>query len=82
MQKEYDLDKLKKRDTKPKVDKTSAKLPISLRIDGGILAIIKSEAEKKGLPYQTFISSILYQFAKGELIEKKLIDILKNLEAS
>ncbi|MEC7276471.1 MAG: CopG family antitoxin [Bdellovibrionota bacterium] len=82
MKKEYDLKKLKKREGKTKVDKNAAKVPISLRLDGSVLADLKSEAEKLGLPYQTFISSILFQYTNGELISKKMVDILKELQAS
>lgn len=53
------------------MDKEAVKVPISLRIDGSILAKLKNEAEGQWLPYQTFISSILYQYTNDELISKK-----------
>ncbi len=53
------------------MDKEAVKVPISLRIDGSILAKLKNEAEGPWLPYQTFISSILYQYTNDELISKK-----------
>jgi len=82
MKKEYDLNKLKKRKGKVKSDPSAAKIPISLRLDGSVLASLKDEAERRGLPYQTFISSVLYQFVHGELIDKKLVDVLKEIKVS
>lgn len=82
MKKEYDLNKLKKRKSKLKVDKSSTKVPISLRLDGSLLASLKDRAQKKGIPYQTYISSILFQFNNGEIIEKKILEELKSLLAS
>lgn len=82
MKKEYNLADLKKRHGKVKVDPEAAKIPISLRLDGSILAFFKSEAERLGLPYQTLVGSVLHQYASGELIEKKTVDLLKRIKAS
>ena len=82
MKKEFDLKKLKPRPGKPKVDKDAAKVPISLRLDGGVLAALKTEAERLGIPYQTHIGSVLHQYANGDLIEKKTVDLLKRLQVS
>ena len=82
MKKEYDLKALKRRPGKVKVDPDAAKIPISLRLDGSVLGYFKTEAERLGMPYQTLVSSILHQYASGELIEKKTIDLLKKLKAS
>ncbi len=82
MKKEYDLKRLKKRPGKVKTDTEAAKIPISIRLDGSILAQLKTEAENLGLPYQTFIGSVLHQYAKGELIQKKTVEILNALRAS
>lgn len=71
MRKEYDLEKLKRRSEKPKVIKAAAKTPISIRLDAIVLSELRTEAEKLGIPYQTFISSILHQYVNGSLIEKK-----------
>lgn len=38
---------------------------ITLRISGGDLARLKQKAAYKGLPYQTFISSVLHEYAAG-----------------
>jgi len=75
MKKEYDLKKLKKRPGQIKSDAEAAKTPISIRLDGAVLAHIKSEAERLGIPYQTFIGSILHRFASGELQDMKAVDI-------
>lgn len=76
MKAEYDLKKLKRRSEKVKVDLDAAKTPISLRLDGSVLAALKSEAERLGIPYQTLISSLLHRYVTGELIDKKTVDAL------
>ena len=73
MKKEYDLNKMKRRDKKPKADSSAAKTPISLRVDGAVLSDLKTEAEQLGIPYQTLINSILYRYTAGELKGKKAI---------
>jgi len=78
MKKEYDLKKLKRRPGTPK----SAKIPISIRLDGSVLAALKTEADRLGIPYQTYIGSVLYRFARGELIDRKTVDLLKQLQVS
>jgi predicted DNA binding CopG/RHH family protein len=71
MKKEYDLTKLKKRPGKIKTDPEAAKIAISIRLDGSILADLRSEAERLGIPYQTFIGSILHRYVHGELLDRK-----------
>ena len=80
MKKEYDLKKLKKRPGKVKVSADAAKLPISIRLDGAELAEIKSEAERMGIPYQTFISSILHRYVSGELVDRQSPDLKKLIQ--
>lgn len=80
MKKEYDLKKLKKRKGELKVDADAAKTPISIRLDGSVLAELKTEAERLGIPYQTFIGSLLYRYVNGELIDRKAIDLTKILK--
>jgi predicted DNA binding CopG/RHH family protein len=79
MRKQYNLKKLKKRPSKVKVDPDAVKTPISLRLDAGLLLMLKTESERRGLPYQTFISSILHQFMNGELIERSTVELLKKV---
>jgi len=82
MKKEYDLKKLKRRPGTPKFDPEAAKIPISIRLDGSVLAALKTEAERLGIPYQTYIGSVLHRFAQGELIDRKTVDLLKQLKVS
>ncbi len=82
MKKEYDLKGLKKRPGKTKVDTDAVKVPISLRLDGSLLAALRTEADRMGIPYQTFIGSVLHQYVTGELVSKKTIDLLKQIRAS
>lgn len=82
MKKEYDLKSLKKRPGKTKVDSEAVKVPISLRLEGSLLAALKTEAERLGIPYQTFIGSVLHQYVTGELISRKTVELLKQIKAS
>jgi predicted DNA binding CopG/RHH family protein len=75
MKKEYDLGKLRKRPGKVKVDPDAAKTPISIRLDGAVLADLRSEAERLGIPYQTLISSVLHRYITGELVDPKAINL-------
>jgi len=75
MKKEYDLKKLKKRPGKTKVDPEASKTPISIRLDAAVLADLRTEAERLGVPYQTFIGSILHRYANGEMIDPKAINL-------
>ena len=75
MKREYNLGKLKKRPGKVKIDPDAAKTPISIRLDGGVLADLRSEAERLGIPYQTLVSSILHRYINGELVDPKAMDL-------
>lgn len=75
MKKEYDLNKLKKRPGKVKSDPEAAKIPISIRLDGSVLADLRTEAERLGIPYQTFIGSILHRYTQQELVDRKAINL-------
>jgi hypothetical protein len=44
-------------------------------LDGGVLADLRSEAERLGIPYQTLISSVLHRYIRGELVDPKAIDL-------
>ncbi len=80
MKKEYDLRKLKKRPGKGKTDPESAKTPISIRLDGSVLADLRAEAERLGIPYQTFIGSILHRYANQELVDRRAINLEQMLK--
>jgi predicted DNA binding CopG/RHH family protein len=75
MKKEYDLTKLKKRPGKIKTDPEAAKIAISVRLEGSVLADLRSEAERLGIPYQTFIGSILHRYVRGELLDRKDLNL-------
>jgi predicted DNA binding CopG/RHH family protein len=75
MKREYNLGKLKKRPGKVKTDPNAAKTPISIRLDGTVLADLRSEADRLGIPYQTLIGSVLYRYVRGELVDPKAIDL-------
>jgi uncharacterized protein (DUF4415 family) len=75
MKKEYDLGQLRKRPGKVRVDARAAKVPVSLRLDGAVLAQLRSEAQRLGIGYQTLIGSILQRYADGELIDPRAVDL-------
>jgi predicted DNA binding CopG/RHH family protein len=75
MRKEYDLKKLKQRPGKVQVDKEATKIPVSLRLDSSVLILLKAESERLGIPYQTLISSVLYRFVNGDLVDLKSVNI-------
>lgn len=77
MKNEYDLKKLKKRPNK--VDPESARIAISLKVDGSIIADYKDEALRTGIPYQTLMNSVLHRFIRGELVDRKEIDHLSSI---
>ena len=77
MKKEYNLKKLRKRPGPVKVIDEAAKVPISIRLDGAELAEIRTEAERFGIPYQTFIGSILHRYVAGELVDRASPDLQK-----
>ena len=82
MKKEYDLKKLTKRPGKVKIDKPALKVPVSIRLDGSVLAAIKTEAERLGVPYQTLIGSILHRYASNELIDRRELGVVKSMNAT
>ncbi len=82
MRKEYNLKELKRRPGKVKIDRDAVKMPISIRIDGSVLAAIKTEADRMGIPYQTLIGSILHRYASKELIDRRNLDLAKTIGAS
>lgn len=79
MKKEYDLKKLKKRPAALKIDVAATKTPVSIRLDGSVLGALKTEAERQGIPYQTFIGSLLHRYVHGELVDKKVAEVALRL---
>jgi uncharacterized protein (DUF4415 family) len=80
MRKEYDLKNLKRRPGKPKADPGAAKVPVSIRLDGAVLAQLRTEARRLGIGYQTFVGSILHRYANRELIDPKAVDLRELLK--
>ena len=74
MKKEYDLKKLRRRAGAVKVERAAAKCAISIRLDGAVLAALKTEAARMGIPYQTLIGSLLHRYVGGELIDRKAVE--------
>jgi len=58
--------------------KANEKKNISLRVNGQDLDLLKLCAEKEGIPYQTFISSILHKFITDQLVDQK--SIIKSIQ--
>lgn len=59
MRKEYDLKKMKIKHRGPIVDAKSTKVLKTIRLDLDIVGWLVQESEKKRLPYQSLINSIL-----------------------
>lgn len=59
------------------ITRANEKNRITLRLNNQTLELIKQKAQEEGLPYQTFISSILHKYANDKLIDEK--HILKSM---
>jgi predicted DNA binding CopG/RHH family protein len=55
------------------IDTANEKKSINLRVYTQDLEQIKLQAQKEGIPYQTFISSILHKFVTGQFVDEKSI---------
>jgi predicted DNA binding CopG/RHH family protein len=78
MKDEYDLDKMKLRPGKVRVlSEEEVKIPISLRLAPFVVSLLRDEADRLGIPYQTLISSVLHRFVTGELVDKKTLALNK-----
>jgi len=74
-----EIDEEERKEIEEIIEKTRRKKAITLRISENDLEKIKKEAEKEGIPYQTFITSILHKYITNQLIEEKYIERLKEL---
>ena len=72
MKKEYDLKKMKWQKREP-LDPSTTKLSITARLDMDIVSWLKKEADKKGLPYQTLMNSILKEVMHGTLLSEQTL---------
>jgi predicted DNA binding CopG/RHH family protein len=59
------------------ISKANEKNRVTLRLNNQTLELIKRKAQEEGLPYQTFISSILHKYANDKLLDEK--HILKSI---
>lgn len=50
---------------------------VNIRMASEDIARIREVARQEGLPYQTLMSSILHKFLTGQLVEKKLLEAVK-----
>ncbi len=55
------------------IDRVNEKRSISLRVDQQDLEQIRLQAKKEGIPYQTFIRSILHKFISGQLVDQDTV---------
>jgi len=60
------------------IESTRKNVTISLCIDNYELSRIKEKAVRSGLPYQTFMTSILHKYINGELFDKS--EVIKTLK--
>jgi predicted DNA binding CopG/RHH family protein len=51
---------------------------INIRISAYDIERVKQKSAEEGLPYQTFISSIIHQYITGSLVDEKAV--LKTME--
>lgn len=77
MKDEYDFSKMKRRPGKPKTVPEANKLPISIRLDAHDISLLRDEADRLGIPYQTLIGSIIHRYINGELLDKREIKLIK-----
>ncbi len=54
---------------------------INIRIAEGDLALIKRTADSEGLPYQTFMASVLHKYVNGQLVDRRVLTELKVIMA-
>lgn len=64
---------MKRREGPVKVDPEAGRIAISIKVDACDLGDIRIEAERRGIPYQTLINSILHMFVTGELVDRRAI---------
>ena len=52
---------------KAAIEATSRRRPVTIRLQARDIDRIKRIASRKGMPYQTLISSVIHRYATGEL---------------
>jgi predicted DNA binding CopG/RHH family protein len=61
----------KKKNIESILEKSSKKRVVTLRLNNNDLEQLKSIAKTEGMPYQTFISSILHKYVNDRFVDKK-----------
>ncbi len=46
---------------------------VNLRLNPGVVALIRRKAAREGIPYQTLIASILHKYATDQLVDESAI---------
>ena len=65
MKKEYDLSKMKRR-RRGAVARPDAKIQKTVRLDLDVLSWLMREGERRGIPYQTLLNSLLKEQMRKE----------------
>jgi predicted DNA binding CopG/RHH family protein len=52
---------------------------VNIRMTEHELSLVKSAAEREGMPYQTLMSSILHKYLTGQLVDRKIIDEIRSV---
>jgi predicted DNA binding CopG/RHH family protein len=52
---------------------------VNIRMTEHQLGMVKSEAEREGIPYQTLMSSILHKYLTGQLVDRRIVDELQTV---
>lgn len=75
MKKEFNFRKAKKVGSKFK--DSEVKIAVTTRIDPDVVAWLREESERKGLPYQTLINSLLKQAMLAKSTDDHIRKIVK-----
>ncbi|MEL6921531.1 MAG: CopG family antitoxin [Pseudomonadota bacterium] len=49
---------------------SSKRKPVTMRLPNRDIERLKAVAERKGMPYQTLVASVLHQYLNGDLVER------------
>lgn len=79
MKKEYDLSKMKSVRRGPALNRKTAKVAKSLRLDHEIFEWAYIESEKRGVGYQTFINMALREMMTKPSLEERVARLEKKL---
>ena len=60
------------------IEATRKEARVSLRLNSTDVNRMREKAHQAGLPYQTLIASVVHQFATDQLVERKVVEELKD----